>query len=232
MDTIETKSLVALRDEYVKIAKKRKKRKSKDKRTFPISRALKNEKFMGGYQALATGIAGAGAGGALGGAKGALLGGAGGALTTGILNAIRSRALLGRARKNQKGIGGSEKKIIKALRATKSGRKGPSNPISRALTSVPGLSALGATPGAVLAGIALTGGVRKKELLKTLLGSAGISAGGAAALGGGTALSRVLNARGLRGENRTGRKKSYSQGLFEGDTAQTRILKALKKAKD
>ena len=234
MNTIETESLVALRDEYVKIAKKRKKRRSKDQRTFPISRALKNEKFMGGYQALAGGLTGAGAGGALGGAKGALIGGAGGALSTGILNAIRSRALLGRARKNQKGIGGSEKKIIKALRATKSGRKGPSNPISRALTSVPGMAALGAAPGAIIAGIALSGGVKKKELLKTLLGGTGLAAGGAATMGGAAALSRVLNARGLRGENRVGRKRSYSQGLglFEGDTAQTRILKALRKAGD
>ena len=232
MDTIETESLVALRDEYVKIAKKRKKRKSKDQRTFPISRALKNEKFLGGYQALATGIAGAGAGGALGGLKGALLGGAGGTLSTGILNAIRSRALLGRARKNQKGIGGSEKKIIKALRATKSGRKGPSNPISRALTSVPGLAALGATPGLAMAAFAAATKKGRKDLIANLLVGGGTAAGGAGLMGGTAALSRVLNARGLRGENRAGRKRSYSQGLFEGDTAQTRILKALKKAKD
>ncbi len=232
MDTIETGSLVALREEYVKIAKKRKRRKRKDKRTFPISRALKNEKFMGGYQALAPGIAGAAAGGALGGLKGALIGGTGGALTTGILNAIRSRALLGRARKNQKGIGGSEKKIIKALRATKSGRKGPSNPISRALTSVPGLAALGATPGLAMAAFAAATKRGRKDLISNLLLSGGVAGAGAGLGGGAAALSRVLNARGLRGENRTGRKKSYSQGLFKDDTAQTRILKALKKAKD
>ena len=75
-----------------------------------------------------------------------------------------------------------------------------------------------------------------KAKKKELLGSLGI-AGGLAGLGAGagalvTSSGRVLHARGSRGENRVGRKKSYSQGLFLNDTAQTKILKALKKAKD
>lgn len=223
--------LTSFRDEYTKLAAKKK----KDQRTFPISRALKNEKFMGGLNALSGAIGGGTAGGFLGGVKGAVGGAAGGALASGIVNAIRSRALLGRARKNQKGIGGSEQKIIKALRATKSGRKGSSNPISRALTSVPGMAALGASPGLLMAAISASkfGGKRGgKDLVANLLASGSIAAGGAATAGGITALGRVLNARGLRGENRVGRKKSYSQGLFSDDTAQTKILKALKKAKD
>lgn len=213
-------------------AKRRKKRKSKDQRTFPISRALNNEKFLGGYNALKGGIGGAMGGGLLGGTKGALLGGTGGALLAALNNTISARATLGRARAGQKGIGGSEKKIIKALRATKGGRKGSTNPISRAVTSVPGMAAIGATPGLALAIAALAGGGKRKDLVANLIAGSGAAVGGAGVTGGVTALSRVLNARGRRGENRVGRKKSYSQGLFNSDTAHTKILKALKKAKD
>ena len=232
---MHTMQLTSFRDEYTKLAaKKKEKKKKKDQRTFPISRTLKDERFGGAFNAGKNALIGGAAGGAIGGAKGAIIGGLTGTLGSGLSNIIKSRALLGRARKNQKGFGGSEQKIIKALRATKSGREGSSNPISRALTSVPGMAALGASPALVMAAITASkfGGKRGPYFAKGLARSGAAAAGGAATLGGLTALSRVLNARGLRGENRAGREKSLSQGLFQNDTSQTKILKALKKAKD
>ena len=238
--------LANFRDEYIKIARKEKKK--KDQRTFPISRLLKNEIAHGAFAGTKGLLAGTAAGGLLGGTKGALLGGGLGGLSAAVSNAISSRALLGRSRTKQKGVGESEKKILKALRADKSSRKGSTNPISRAITSVPGAAALGSIPG-LIATTALLGskGVLGKKGLKAfkslpkakkkeLLGSLGI-AGGIAGIGAGTGAlftsgGRIIHARGSRGENRVGRKKSYSQGMFLDDTAQTKILKALKKAKD
>ena len=233
-------------DNLLKLAEKNK----KDQRTFPISRLLKSEIGHGAFSGTKGAITGAAAGGILGGGKGAILGTGAGALGAAISNAVQSRALLGRSRTKQKGIGGSEKKILKALRAHKESRKGSTNPISRAVTSASGAAALGTIPGLIAATALLSSKGRlgqkglkgfkelskpeKKKFLQELGLAGGIGTLGA---GGGAltaSLGRVIHARGSRGENRTGRKQSYSQksGLFRGDTAQTTILKALKKAKD
>jgi hypothetical protein len=141
---------------------------------------------------------------------GALTGAAGSAL----LRVVRARAARGRARQGQEGVLGSEKRLLRALRASgeteAKGRSHGTNPLSRAVTSASGTGlALGGLSAA--AGGAV-GGLKGAALMGLIGGGTGY---------GLQALGRAIHARAARGRARTG----YAGGLGSSDALAIRALK-------
>ena len=137
-----------------------------------------------------------------------------GAASSALLRVIRARAARGRARQGQEGIGGSEQRLLRALRASgeteSKGRSHGTNPLSRAITSASGTGALGGLAGAGLGGA--IGGLKGAALMGLMGGGAGYGA---------QALLRAIHARAARGRARTG----YEGGIGSSDAMAIRALK-------
>ena len=193
-------------------------KKDRDKKTYPFSRFLTSPEALGALRATTGGARGASIGGLAGGAAGAIVGGVGGAVAPAISRVINARAQMGRARDNQRGVTASERRVLKALRAKKSGRKGSTNPISRALTSIPLAAVIGGTGGSITGAL-----MSKRRLAGALIGGGLGSVGG----GAGAAINRIISARASRGRA----NKKQKGGIGSSDAKVIKALRAYEKRK-